>query len=239
MRKHATEHGSSFDMLLDTMCNTFGGIVFIALLLAILSGSVRRNDGRRGTVDDVSAGAGSTEIEVASLKRDVEKLLTAVDTLHQALSTSSEDEHTASHLLSELNVANRAIREKVAAITVTNANLLREEASVSGENETMVASVEALKAALIAIRSEHERQRTSSRREVRLPRVHAGGSSTRLATCRGFSRGTPPEGTTSRMLISRSGPLRRSLNSGRNLANPLFLVVSCRASSQKHCPQLS
>ena len=34
------DSASSFELLLDTMCNTFGGIVFIALLLTILSQSI-------------------------------------------------------------------------------------------------------------------------------------------------------------------------------------------------------
>jgi hypothetical protein len=35
-RKH-NEPGDSLDMLLDTLCNTFGGLVFIAMLLAIIN----------------------------------------------------------------------------------------------------------------------------------------------------------------------------------------------------------
>ena len=30
--------GDSLDLLLDTMCNLFGGIVFVALLVALLAG---------------------------------------------------------------------------------------------------------------------------------------------------------------------------------------------------------
>ena len=37
MRGKEEDSVSSFDLLLDTMCNTFGGVVFIALLLVILS----------------------------------------------------------------------------------------------------------------------------------------------------------------------------------------------------------
>jgi hypothetical protein len=40
VRKKGDLHFSSFEMLLDAMCNTFGGIVFIALLLAILSNAI-------------------------------------------------------------------------------------------------------------------------------------------------------------------------------------------------------
>ncbi|MBF0303665.1 MAG: hypothetical protein HQK73_11540 [Desulfamplus sp.] len=40
MRSRRNDDLSSFELLLDTMCNTFGGIVFIALLLSILSQSI-------------------------------------------------------------------------------------------------------------------------------------------------------------------------------------------------------
>lgn len=43
MRNRRNEDLSSFDLLLDTMCNTFGGIVFIALLLIILAQAIEVN----------------------------------------------------------------------------------------------------------------------------------------------------------------------------------------------------
>lgn len=42
-RKRNGEGTGSLDMLLDTMCNTFGGICFIALLVAILSNALPRS----------------------------------------------------------------------------------------------------------------------------------------------------------------------------------------------------
>ncbi|MBF0230029.1 MAG: hypothetical protein HQK63_10675 [Desulfamplus sp.] len=40
MRSRRNDDLSSFELLLDTMCNTFGGIVFIALLLTLLAQSI-------------------------------------------------------------------------------------------------------------------------------------------------------------------------------------------------------
>ena len=42
MRRKTSEPGS-MDMLLDTMCNTFGGVCFIALMVAILSAAIPKN----------------------------------------------------------------------------------------------------------------------------------------------------------------------------------------------------
>lgn len=37
MRRRASDQGDSFDLFLDTICNTFGGIVFLAILVALLA----------------------------------------------------------------------------------------------------------------------------------------------------------------------------------------------------------
>lgn len=53
--KRSSIFTASLDMLLDTMCNTFGGVCFIALLIAIISYSLPRTD-----AEDVDAPSGVT-----------------------------------------------------------------------------------------------------------------------------------------------------------------------------------
>ena len=62
MKRRTCEAGAgSLDMLLDTMCNTFGGVCFIALLVAILSAMLPKDasdeeeDVRRMAVDETVA----------------------------------------------------------------------------------------------------------------------------------------------------------------------------------------
>ena len=43
MNRKAASSGDSLDLLLDTICNTFGGILFIAMLVAILTNQVSRD----------------------------------------------------------------------------------------------------------------------------------------------------------------------------------------------------
>lgn len=54
-RKSSSEDVSSLDMLLDTMCNTFGGIVFIALLLSIISGTAARQSHENDQLSSVES----------------------------------------------------------------------------------------------------------------------------------------------------------------------------------------
>jgi hypothetical protein len=37
MKRRELDHGDSFDLFLDTICNTFGGVVFLAILVALLA----------------------------------------------------------------------------------------------------------------------------------------------------------------------------------------------------------
>jgi hypothetical protein len=51
MGRRSNDENSSFDMLLDTICNTFGGVVFIALMLAIFTQSEEVDDQTRRTTE--------------------------------------------------------------------------------------------------------------------------------------------------------------------------------------------
>lgn len=60
MRRNKEIGAGSLDMLLDTMCNTFGGVCFIALLVAILSAMMPKNaseeeDVRKMAEDEIAA----------------------------------------------------------------------------------------------------------------------------------------------------------------------------------------
>ncbi len=79
-RKSFQESGDSLDLLLDTMCNLFGGIVFIALLVAMLA-----QDGARQRVEPPRS---DTE-EV--LRRQIEQLADEKETIFRKLVEKRED----------------------------------------------------------------------------------------------------------------------------------------------------
>ena len=43
MSRKAASSGDSLDLLLDTICNTFGGILFIAMLVVLLTNQLSRD----------------------------------------------------------------------------------------------------------------------------------------------------------------------------------------------------
>lgn len=74
MRRTSTDAGS-LDMLLDTMCNTFGGVCFIALMVAILSASLPADEA------DEETGVSEQMIvnrEAARLSRERDELKAAL-----------------------------------------------------------------------------------------------------------------------------------------------------------------
>lgn len=69
---------ASLDMLLDTMCNTFGGVCFIALLIAIISYSLPRTDAEDA---DASSGVSAQML----VDRERERLTRTRDELRVAI----------------------------------------------------------------------------------------------------------------------------------------------------------
>ena len=80
-RRQRTETNSSLDLLLDTICNTFGGIIFLAILVAVLlqfSGAAPFET--PATTSDESVRA--LETEIAALERSIARRLPAATVLY-------------------------------------------------------------------------------------------------------------------------------------------------------------
>ena len=81
-RKNREVGAGSLDMLLDTMCNTFGGVCFIALLVAILSAMLPKDSG--APEEDVRKLAEDERLSQAVRVRD--ELKVALETQRDILS---------------------------------------------------------------------------------------------------------------------------------------------------------
>ena len=98
MKRRTREAGAgSLDMLLDTMCNTFGGVCFIALLVAILSAMLPKDAGS----DEADVRKMAEDEAVAELMRTRDQLRVAVDLqrdLLLAYETNATDTITAADI---------------------------------------------------------------------------------------------------------------------------------------------
>ncbi len=83
MKRRNREPTDSLELMLDTICNTFGGIVFLALLVCILSKNVVHN--RRSQADQ-----DETTLQSAHLSRQLRQMTEEDDRLAQAIAQQQQ-----------------------------------------------------------------------------------------------------------------------------------------------------
>ena len=66
-RRRSEEEDSSLELLLDTMCNTFGGVMFIAISIFVIISGMTQIENTEAQVEEMYEGAlaGMTEEEIA------------------------------------------------------------------------------------------------------------------------------------------------------------------------------
>src|SRR5688572_16512006 len=77
----------SLELLLDTMCNTFGGIILIALLVALLARDVESRISK--------SSVGPSEIRLEQLKQDLQTATSYIEKLKTELATATNSEPAA------------------------------------------------------------------------------------------------------------------------------------------------
>lgn len=139
-RKTLLESGDSLDLLLDTMCNLFGGIVFIALLVALLAGeSANKRADFRSDTEEV-------------LLRQIEHLTTRKSALFETLKQKRTHLEKALSLISDEKLAevvqeknlNSKLESELSDISeqnalIPNAIAIQEQISKSLENQQRLA----------------------------------------------------------------------------------------------------
>lgn len=94
MKRRATDSGDSLELLLDTICNMFGCIVFIAMFLFLALGdgteSLARNAAGMGADEAIAAQA-----QLAELNRRLDRTTETLDQLRSGVPSSERDRITA------------------------------------------------------------------------------------------------------------------------------------------------
>lgn len=154
-RKRRTDD-SSLELLLDTICNTFGGVLFLAMLVSLMLTQTRRSvDGQPATAAPAVSAADLVRLEtrVAEASREFESL---EEQVRQARRTAGDFEVVdAEALLAAMEAAEQRARE-------TESRRARLLASIAGEQAATARSSAAKEA------DERDRQALSERaRRVR------------------------------------------------------------------------
>lgn len=139
MRRDSSPKAGSLDMLLDTMCNTFGGVCFIALMVAIISASLPSKQDAEETADEVTEQM-VVDKEMARLKRERDELKSAIEIQKLFVATNSTKEarafsaaqlamHIASNTLALAKLKSEKLElEDKLAKTTTDSEYSRREA---------------------------------------------------------------------------------------------------------------
>jgi hypothetical protein len=126
---------SNLELLLDTMCNAFGGVIFIAMLLAVLSqfSDVASPTQTASRVTELQAQIKMLEKEVSSLRAALKQQ----EGIMEAFKGDSEDASRLNQTLKELHEKNQALKENIRR-TQKAAKEAREKARKEGRSASEI-----------------------------------------------------------------------------------------------------
>jgi len=173
VRQRAESDTSSFYLLLDMMCNAFGGIVFIGLLIAILSSSMSRQDAEKKSNSSRNLDKVEQKLEAERLAREQQELTAAQrhleETLRKIKGPSGASPATD---LASLICSNGLLQSACDALAASNSlisvSIFDSETSIE-LNSTSAADVEKQ---ITRLRADLLQKQEASKETLRLPREH-------------------------------------------------------------------
>jgi len=167
-RNRESSDGGSLDMLLDTMCNTFGCLIFLAILLAIISREVAHSIHVReaGGVTTVESRRQEATIAALTLEREsLQKILASQQKVHELKGPRDVD-------LSTLREESAILDKKLKAVKQQLEQTRERIISQKEETARKTAECEQIEKKLSDLKSDAEKKKVI-KRNVRLPRLHA------------------------------------------------------------------
>lgn len=171
-RKKSDGNISSFDLLLDTMCNTFGGIVFIALLLSILAGSVTRmeNEASGSKADKVMDV--ERELLLSRLEADLQSMEMARDKILKVLPTANSPPALSNNTLDTVAAAVEKQGRTIGEVDAELKALLHKAETLTGASDSMQVEMEAFKTEIRELTAEIAAVKSNKTRKTRMPQLH-------------------------------------------------------------------
>ena len=171
MRRRNDGDISSFDLLLDTMCNTFGGIVFIALLLSILMGSTTRNAAKPAQEEGPSLSEVEALAEESRLLGECAQLEKTINALTPVSAAEVNAGPLSAQSLAALQSTNALLAAKQDQLSETQRVLEREISKLEESAKNASVTARDLQEQTQHLREDLREQRANSTQKVRLPRI--------------------------------------------------------------------
>lgn len=168
MRLRKGHHGSSMDLLLDTITNTFGGVLFLAILVAILL-QITGHEVEQPEKPQIS------EAELRSLETKLSSTVATLDTLARAVEAQDANCLTLAppdtkHQLEEMQrlriQRDQLVRERLAAlekISSTQADIRHIQKEISQLDEDLKKATQEQASTLMALKSEIQSRTQTAR----------------------------------------------------------------------------
>jgi hypothetical protein len=171
MRRRNDQDISSLDMLLDTMCNTFGGIVFIMLLISVLSASLGRQDAEQARNDTETIEEVDRSVELDRLNREMTALQAAASHLDQVLAAAVAVSNPAALFAATIK-SNATLQVQVDALEQTISRIQVAFAEIEKSASTEAINETDLKSQIAQLSQDVKDAKAKDRQPVRLPRLH-------------------------------------------------------------------
>ena len=188
MRRRAIDRGSSIDLLLDTITNTFGGILFIAILVSLLLRTSSRSAQESATRAEPMAAMEQAELEerIAMLQDDAKNLRDRIASAPDP-GDANADVQTLGRLSAAAAEGSEALAERAEAIqntlelqrqagtateqydSLTETKKSVEDRLAAAENQLAAAREEAAELAKAALQLDRPQGATEVEQTVSLP----------------------------------------------------------------------
>lgn len=168
MRRRMNLNGDSLELLLDTICNTFGGVLFIAILLVVLlqlAPAVTESE-------PVEASASAARSLAASRQQRSELQLALQH--QQELLTQLVSPQLQNSLAEMATLQNQVgdAQQQVTELEAANARTVAQLAKDAEEAATLASQVETARQQVAALRTQLNADRDSHTEQIQLPTEH-------------------------------------------------------------------
>jgi len=191
MSRRRNSRADSLEMLLDTICNTFGGVLFIAILVVmLLQQSGRKSESAQTSspqvtpdeVDRLSQQLDEMQAEEARLRPILESQLSLVENF------ATDDIRELLSRRREMIANESALRDKVVDLETVNAKELAQNARLRKENTEAIEENQRNKERLKDLKSMLDEQREKRTTEARLPMRRTTGIRTEVGLVLQYGR---------------------------------------------------
>ncbi|MEO9592126.1 hypothetical protein [Rhodopirellula bahusiensis] len=178
MRRRTSDQGDSFDLFLDTICNTFGGIVFLAILVALLAKIRHDPSGSEMAEQPVTALMMRTlELELVQQQSRLRDLQNVRDALPEApIDPEVANLVDRSDELDELSAAEAQFIERRQQLGEKLIDIAAETAAIPGQVEQAEKEHEEVNVELSTAKAKWQIVRKQKAKTMQVPREQRGAA---------------------------------------------------------------